>query len=108
MRVAGRVLGSLLLGVIAIAGPVLVFRQGLLPLIDRVFQPGPAWLSAFRRAGILLSALTGYWAYVHWYEKREATELRLQPFCSAAYRFPASRTGARWRRSKAVLPGPAG
>lgn len=79
MRVVGRMLGSLLLGGIAILGPMLVFRQGLLPLIDVVFQPGPEWLGACRRAGILLSALAGYWAYVHWHEKREATDLRLQP-----------------------------
>jgi len=79
MRVTVRMLGSLLLGGIAILGSVLVFRQGLLPLVDAIFQPGPEWLSAFRRAGILLSALAGYWAYVHWHEKREATELRLQP-----------------------------
>ena len=54
MRVAGRTLGSLLLGGAAVLGSVLVFRQGLLPLIDAVFQPGPELLSAFRRAGILL------------------------------------------------------
>ena len=52
MRVAGRTLGSLLLGGAAVLGSVLVFRQGLLPLIDAVFQPGPELLSAFRRAGI--------------------------------------------------------
>jgi hypothetical protein len=79
MRVAGRTLGSLLLGGAAVLGSVLVFRQGLLPLIDAVFQPGPELLSAFRRAGILLSAMAGYWAYVHWHERREATELRLRP-----------------------------
>jgi len=79
MRVAGRTLGSLLLGGAAVLGSILVFRQGLLPLIDAVFQPGPEGLSAFRRAGILLSALAGYWAYVHWHEKRDATELRLRP-----------------------------
>jgi len=79
MRVTVRMLGSLLLGGIAILGSVLVYRQGLLPLVDAAFQPGPEWLSAFRRAGILLSALAGYWAYVHWHEKREATELRVQP-----------------------------
>lgn len=79
LRVAGRALVSLLLGAVAILGAVLLFRQGLLPLIDAVFQPGPEWLSAFRRAGILLSAVAAYWAYVRWYEKREATELRLQP-----------------------------
>jgi uncharacterized protein len=79
MRVIARMLGSLLLGGMAILGPILVFRQGLLPLIDGVFRPGPEWLVAFRRAGILLSALAGYWAYVRWHEKREVTELRLQP-----------------------------
>ena len=41
LRVAGRTLGSLLLGGAAVLGSVLVFRQGLLPLIDTVFQPGP-------------------------------------------------------------------
>lgn len=79
MRVAGRMLGSLLLGGVTTLGSVVLFRQGLLPLIDAVFQPGPEWLSLFRRAGIFLAAVAGYWAYVHWYEKREATELRLQP-----------------------------
>lgn len=79
MRVTVRMLGSLLLGGVAILGSMLVFRQGFLPLVDAAFHPGPEWLSAFRRAGILLSALAGYWAYVHWHEKRKATELRLQP-----------------------------
>jgi membrane protease YdiL (CAAX protease family) len=79
IRVTLRMLGSLLLGGVAIMGSVLVFRQGLLPLIDTVFQPSPAWLSVFRRAGIILVATAGYWAYVHWHEKRKATELQLQP-----------------------------
>jgi hypothetical protein len=79
VRVASRALNSLLLGAAAILGAVLLFRQGLLPLIDDVFQPGPERLSAYRRAGILLVAVTAYWAYVRWHEKREATELRLQP-----------------------------
>ncbi len=72
-------LGSLLLGGVAIVGSILVFRQGLLPLVDTVFRPGPAWLSALRRAGIILVAMTGYWAYVHWHERRKATELQLLP-----------------------------
>ena len=79
LRVTLRMLGSLLLGGVAIMGSILVFRQGLLPLIDAVFKPGPAWLSVFRRTGIILVAVTGYWAYVHWHEKRKATELQLQP-----------------------------
>ncbi|HXS31524.1 MAG TPA: type II CAAX endopeptidase family protein, partial [Steroidobacteraceae bacterium] len=80
MRVAGRMLGSLLLGGVAVLGSILLFRKGLLPLIDTAFHPGPDWLSVFRRAGILLSAVGGYWAFVHWHEKRKAAELRLRPF----------------------------
>lgn len=79
LRAAGRMLGSLLLGAIAVLGSILLFRKGLLPLIDHAFHPGPAWLSVFRRAGILLTAVGGYWAFVHWHEKRPASELRLRP-----------------------------
>lgn len=79
LRGAGRMLGSLLLGAVAILGAILIFRQGLLPLIEAVFHPGPELLSVFRRAGILSTAVAGYWAFVHWHEKREATELHLRP-----------------------------
>src|SRR5688572_21564889 len=79
VRVAGRMLGSLLLGGMAILGSILIFRQGLLPLIEAVFHPGPQLLSVFRRTGILLTAVAGYWAFVHWHERREATELHLRP-----------------------------
>ena len=79
MRGAGRMLGSLLLGGVAVLGSILLFRKGLLPLIDTAFHPGPEWLSVIRRAGILLSAVGGYWAFVHWHEKRKAVELRLRP-----------------------------
>ncbi|MFN7958869.1 MAG: CPBP family intramembrane glutamic endopeptidase [Holophagaceae bacterium] len=78
-RTVAPALRSLLLGGAAILGAILVFRQGLLPLIDAAFHPDPGWLSAFRRAGILLSALGGYWAHVHWHEGRKAAELRLRP-----------------------------
>jgi hypothetical protein len=79
LRVVSRALSSLLMGAAAILGAVVLFRQGVLPLIDGVFQPGTQWLSAFRRAGILLMAVAPYWAYVRWHEEREAIELRLQP-----------------------------
>src|SRR4051812_46601242 len=79
MRVAGRLLVSLLLGAAATLGSILIFRRGLLPLIEAVFHPEPELLSVLRRTGIFLTALAGYWAFVHWYEKRKATELRLRP-----------------------------
>jgi hypothetical protein len=41
MRVAGRMLGSLLLRGVATLGSILIFRQDLLPLIEAVFRPGP-------------------------------------------------------------------
>lgn len=72
-------LGSLLLGWVAVWGPVLVVGKGLVPLIDTVFHPGADLLSAIRRACIFLAAVAGYWAYVHWHEKRDVTELRLRP-----------------------------
>lgn len=70
---------SLLLGGVAILGSILIFRQGLLPLIEAAFHPGPELLSVFRRVGILLTAVTGYGVFVHWHEKRVATELHLRP-----------------------------
>ena len=79
LRVTSRTLGSLLLGGISVLGSIFLFRQGLLPLIDTAFRPAPEWLSAIRRAGILAAAIAGYWAYTQWYEKREASELRLRP-----------------------------
>jgi uncharacterized protein len=78
-RITLRLLGSLLLGGLAVLGSIALFRQGLLPLIDMALQPGPEWLSAIRRTGIVLAALGGYWAFVHWHEKRNAIELKLQP-----------------------------
>jgi membrane protease YdiL (CAAX protease family) len=79
MRIAGQMLGSLLLGGVAILGSILIFRQGMLPLIEAAFHPGPELLSVFRRVGILLTAVTSYWAFVHWHEKRKAAELHLRP-----------------------------
>ncbi len=64
MRVAGRMLGSLLLGGVAILVAILIFRQGLLPLIEAAFRPGPELLRVFRRTGLRLTAVSGYWAFV--------------------------------------------
>jgi membrane protease YdiL (CAAX protease family) len=83
VHLAARTLLSLLLGATAIAGAVLLFRQGLLPLIDAAFQPTEQWLSATRRVGILLAALSAYWAYVRWHEKRAAVELHVLPLRTA-------------------------
>jgi len=79
LNVTGRMMGSLLLGGMAILGPILIFRQCLLPLIEASFHLDREWLSVLRRAGIFLTAVGGYWIYVHWHEKRKVTELLLRP-----------------------------
>ncbi len=79
MREASQLLGSLLLGGVAILGSMLVFRKCLLPLIEVVFHPGPDTLSVVRRTGILLTAVGGYWAFVHYRQQRSSTELRIRP-----------------------------
>lgn len=79
IRLNARMFGSLLLGGLAILGSILVFRQGVLPLIASTFQPGPEMLSVLRRTGIILTAVAGYWAFVRWHEKRVASELRPRP-----------------------------
>lgn len=47
-----------------------------MPLIDAWLQPDAGTLSAIRRIGILLAAVTGYWAYVRLHERRHPTELK--------------------------------
>lgn len=79
MRLVLRTLGSLVLGWVAIWGAVLLVGKGLIPLVDAQFHPDTDLLSAIRRCCIFVAATAGYWAYVHWYEKRDATELRLRP-----------------------------
>lgn len=79
IRLTARMFGSLLLGGVAILGSILIFRQGVLPLIASTFQPGPEMLSVLRRTGIILTAVAGYWAFVRWHERRVASELRPRP-----------------------------
>lgn len=79
LRLVARTLGSLLLGWALVWGPVTLVAKGLAPVIDATFDLRPELLSAIRRTCIYLAAVAGYWAYVHWYEKRDATELRLRP-----------------------------
>lgn len=79
LRRTVRTLGSLLLGATAVLGSIFLFRKGVLPLIDAAFQPAPEALTALRRAGILATAIAGYWAYTHYFEQRKASELQLRP-----------------------------
>ena len=77
-RLVLRTLVSLLLGCVAIWGPVLLVGKGVIPLFDTLFHPDPVTLSFARRTCIFLGTITGYWAYVRWHEKRRATELQIR------------------------------
>ena len=78
-RVAAQAALRVLLAGGAIVGAVQLFRLVLLPEIESAFHPGDTVTSALRRAGILLSALLAYWAYVRFAERRNVIELRLAP-----------------------------
>lgn len=79
MRIAIKVFLKLLLAFAAIAGAVQSFRLLLLPAIQSVFHPGDSVASLIRRAGIFVSLVLAYWAYVRFFEKRKAKELHLAP-----------------------------
>lgn len=70
---------ALLLGGIAVFGAMALVRQGLVPLVDALFHPGPAVLSIVRRSGIFIATLTGYAAWVQLFEHRSVGELHLRP-----------------------------
>lgn len=78
-RRALRALRALLLGGIAVFGAMALIRQGLVPLVDALFHPGPTVLSIVRRSGIFIATLGGYAAYVQLFEHRPASELQLRP-----------------------------
>ena len=78
-RLARQALLRLLVGFAAIIGAVQAVRLLLLPAIQSVFHPGDAATSLLRRIGIFLFAVLAYWAYVHFFEKRGARELRIVP-----------------------------
>ncbi len=79
LRLTGQVLLRLLLAAAAIVAAVQAYRLLLLPGIVSLFDLGEATTSLLRRSGIFVCALSAYWVYVRYYEKRAATELRPAP-----------------------------
>ena len=78
-RPAKQALLRLIVAFVAIIGAVQLVRLLLLPAIQSVFHPGDAATSLLRRIGIFLFAVLAYWAYVRFFEKRGARELRIAP-----------------------------
>lgn len=76
LRLIGRVVLRLLLASAALAAAVQAFRLLLLPALATQFQLTEAGTSVVRRIGVFSCALLAYWAYVHYYERRGAGELR--------------------------------
>ena len=77
--IAKRFFLKLFLSLTAILVSVQVFRLLLLPGMQSLFDLDASATSMLRRTGIFLCVLMAYWAYVKFYEKRAATELRVAP-----------------------------
>jgi membrane protease YdiL (CAAX protease family) len=69
----------LVLALAAFSLSVLLYRSLLLPALTALLHLEEPAIAVFRRSGILLFAVLGYWLYVRWHEKRAATELRIVP-----------------------------
>lgn len=70
---------KLLIATSALVAAVAVFRWVLLPGIQSVFQVSDSAVISLRRVGIFCCVVLTYWAYVRFYEKRHALELRIAP-----------------------------
>jgi membrane protease YdiL (CAAX protease family) len=79
IRLALKVFLKLLLAFAALIGAVQFFRLLLLPGLQSLFHPGDSVTSLLRRTGIFVFAVLAYWAYVRFFEKRKASELRPSP-----------------------------
>lgn len=79
-----RLLGSLLVASVAIAGTVALYLWAVLPVIEWVVSADTATTGMLRRSGVLACVVLAYWAVTRWYEKRRADELRLSPLGIAA------------------------
>lgn len=71
-----RVVGQLLLAMVAIIGTALAFRLLLYPALLWVFGPDPVLATQVKRFGTLFAAVLGYWLYVRFVRKRPVAELR--------------------------------
>lgn len=84
IRVAKKLFLKLLIALAAIFVSVQFFRLLLLPGLQTLFDLDASATSMLRRTGIFLCVLIAYWAFVKFYERRAATELRIAPIGIAA------------------------
>ncbi|MBU1620947.1 MAG: CPBP family intramembrane metalloprotease [Gammaproteobacteria bacterium] len=78
-----QLLVKLLVATAAIVIAIALFRWLLLPAVQWLFQFGEQTIAIIRRAGIFVSVVLAYWAYVRFYERRQANELRIAPVAIA-------------------------
>ena len=82
-----QLVAKLLVATTAIVIAVVVFRWGLLAGIQSLFQLDESTVTVIRRMGLFCCVVLTYWAYVSFYEKRQASELRPAPIRIAAGAF---------------------
>lgn len=78
-----QVLVKLLVATTALVITIALFRWSLLPAVQWLFQLDEHTIAIIRRTGIFVSVVLAYWAYVRFYERRQANELRIAPVAIA-------------------------
>lgn len=78
-----QLLVKLLVATAAIVIAIALFRWALLPAVQWLFQFEEHTIAIIRRTGIFVSVVLAYWAYVRFYERRQANELRIAPVAIA-------------------------
>lgn len=68
---------QLLVGGATVTASMAAFRWVLHPALASALTLGETATSITRRGGVFVAAVTSYWAFVHWYERRPAGELRV-------------------------------
>ena len=68
---------QLLVGAAVVEAAMVLFRFVLHPALVSTLALGAPAASVTRRLGVFAVAVSSYWAFVHWYERRAVPELRV-------------------------------
>lgn len=79
LKSLGRMAAFLLAGVVCVAVPMAAMRLGVLPLLHMALGPIARSPSPVSATLMMVAMAGGYWGYVHFIEKRPATELAPRP-----------------------------
>ncbi len=91
LRPTLRLLGDLVVALLAIGALVALYRLGIMALLETLFPLSEAHVTLLRRIGVTATLFVGYWMVARYYERRVITELAFKPlaisisaFCGVA------------------------